>query len=372
MPGTTAEEAELVAVADAMRRSGSGVIQAILSETIAKGHQTQEAEVEMLCRLSAASGRPGTFTLIQKASQPDRWRELVDLVKQRNAAGSQVHPQVGSRPAGLVFSLASYHPFMTKPSYVALKHLPFEQRLAAMRDPEVKARILSEPVPRFDSLGKMENNIAVLKLPMERTFALDANFTYEPSRDESFEALAQKAGYEDGLSYFYDYLVSGDGRNFAMTFFSSYGRHNLNHIYEMQLDDTCVVGLSDGGAHVGLIFDAVAPTYQLTYWARDRRRGETLPLEHVIHKQTRRNAELFGFKDRGALAPGMRADVNVIDFENLRLGEIQFHHDLPGGGSRLLQGASGYLATMVNGQVTRRHDADTGARPGRLLRGEAA
>jgi N-acyl-D-aspartate/D-glutamate deacylase len=140
----------------------------------------------------------------------------------------------------------------------------------------------------------------------------------------------------------------------------------------MQVDDSTVVGLSDGGAHVGLIFDAVNPTYQLTYWARDRKRGETIPLAQVIHKQTRRNAELFGFLDRGLIAPGMKADINVIDFENLTMGEMALHHDLPAGGARLLQSASGYVATLINGQVTRRDGVDTGARPGRLLRGGAA
>ncbi|HZC16864.1 MAG TPA: amidohydrolase family protein, partial [Caulobacteraceae bacterium] len=147
--------------------------------------------------------------------------------------------------------------------------------------------------------------------------------------------------------------------------------YSLDAVREMQLDEATVTGLSDGGAHVGLIFDAVSPTYQLTYWARDRRRGATLPLAHVIHRQTRRNAELFGFTDRGLLAPGMRADLNVIDFDNLKLGELSLHADLPAGGSRLLQPASGYLATMVAGVLTRHHDQDTTARPGRLLRGRA-
>jgi N-acyl-D-amino-acid deacylase len=137
----------------------------------------------------------------------------------------------------------------------------------------------------------------------------------------------------------------------------------------MQLDETTVTGLSDAGAHVSVIFDAVNPTYQLTYWARDRTRGATLPLPYVVHRQTRRNAELLGFRDRGLIAAGMRADLNVIDFERLALGKLELRRDLPAGGVRLMQGASGYLATLVNGEVTRRHDADSGARPGRLIRG---
>jgi N-acyl-D-aspartate/D-glutamate deacylase len=137
----------------------------------------------------------------------------------------------------------------------------------------------------------------------------------------------------------------------------------------MQLDDTTVTGLSDAGAHVSLIFDAVNPTYQLTYWTRDRKRGPTLPLAHVVHRATQRNARLFGFGDRGLVAPGMRADLNVIDYANLKLGDLELRRDLPAGGLRLMQGAQGYLATLVNGVVTRRFDRDTGARPGRLVRG---
>ena len=157
----------------------------------------------------------------------------------------------------------------------------------------------------------------------------------------------------------------------VIMFFTNYSDYNLDAVREMQMDDATVTGLSDAGAHVSLIFDAVNPTYQLTYWARDRSRGETLPLARVIHRATQRNAKLFGFNDRGLLRPGLKADINVIDFDNLRLGELTLQQDLPAGGSRLMQGASGYKATIINGVVTRRDDKDTGARPGRLVRGTA-
>ena len=168
-------------------------------------------------------------------------------------------------------------------------------------------------------------------------------------------------------SVLYDYLVAEPGR-MAILFFTNYSEFNLDAVREMQLDSATVTGLSDAGAHVSLIFDAVNPTYQLSYWTRDRTRGQTLPLAHVIHRATRRNAELFGFHDRGLIAPGMRADINVIDYENLGLGELAIQNDLPAGGGRLMQGARGYLATLIDGVVTRRHDEDTGARPGRLVR----
>jgi N-acyl-D-aspartate/D-glutamate deacylase len=240
-----------------------------------------------------------------------------------------------------------------------------------MRKPEIKARILSDKNVAAEFPGKMESLIPVLPLNMTQTFPLTAESDYEPRREESFGAAVERDGRQDGYAYLYDYLTAGNGENFAIAFFANYARFNNDHIREMQLDDSTIVGLSDAGAHVGAILDAVTPTYQLTYWGRDRHRGPTLPLAHIIERQTRRNADLFGFKDRGTIAPGMRADLNVIDFQNLRLGTMEIRKDLPAGGVRLMQDAHGYLATMVNGQLTRRMDKDTGARPGRLVRGGA-
>jgi N-acyl-D-aspartate/D-glutamate deacylase len=297
---------------------------------------------------------------------------VIEMVKAANRAGSRVFPQVGSRPTGFVFSLASYHPFMAKPSYLALAHLPPTERARALRDPALKARILAEVNVPPTLVGSMEALIPNVPFPMVQTFPLPQDASYEPLPEESFEALAAAQGLESGLSALFDHLAGGDGHDFAVAFFTGYSSYSLDGLRELQLDEATVVGLSDGGAHVGAIFDAVNPTYQLTYWARDRKRGETLPLAHVINRQTRRNAELFGFTDRGLVAPGLRADLNVIDFAGLRMGPMSFHNDLPAGGARLLQPAEGYLATLVGGEITRRFDADTGARPGRLTRGQPA
>ena len=374
VPGTFAAEVELFAIAAAMKRAGSGVFQIIPSGTLGGGgavaeHSTLESEIDLICRLSLASGRPATFTLFETADDPSRWREVIRLVKEGNAAGARVFPQVGSRPTGLVFGIGSYHPFMAKPTFIHLRRLPRAEMLAELRKPEVKARILGEQNVPQEFPGKMESVIVTANLPMEMTFALTPESSYEPTFEESFAVLAKAAGYADPSSYLYDYLVAGDGDAFAIVFFTNYAGFNLDPVREMQLDDSTVVGLSDGGAHVGLIFDAVNPTYQLTYWARDRVRGETIPLAHVINRQTARNADLFGFTDRGRIAVGMRADINVIDFERLKMGEMALHADLPAGGSRLLQAAHGYRVTMIGGVVTRRDDEDTGARPGRLVRG---
>jgi N-acyl-D-aspartate/D-glutamate deacylase len=374
VPGSFAPEAELMAIARAFRRVGAGVLQLIPSGTLGTmgEHTPLEDEVEMICRLSAAAGRPATFTLFETFADRTQAHRVVTQVKDANQHGARVFPQVGSRPTGFVFSLGSYHPFMAKPSYLALAHLPPAERAKALRDPAVKARILAEENTPPKLVGSMEALIPNAPFPMEQTYPLAADESYEPLASESFAARAAAAGQADGRWALYDHLVGGDGTDFAVAFFTGYSAYTLDGLRALQLDDATVVGLSDGGAHVGAIFDAVNPTFQLTYWARDRRRGETLPLAHVINRQTRRNAELFGMTDRGLIEPGLRADLNVIDFDGLSLGKMAFHHDLPAGGARLLQGASGYLATLIAGELTRRFDEDTGARPGRLTRGAGA
>lgn len=374
VPGTFAPEAELMAIAGAFRRVGAGVMQLIPSGTLGTmgEHTALETEVEMICRLSAAAARPATFTLFETFGDPAQAGRVLAMVKEGNRDGAKVFPQVGSRPTGFVFSLGSYHPFMAKPSYLALAHLPPAERAKALRDPALKAKILAETNVAPEHPGSMEALIPNVPFPMHQTFPLTTNSSYEPLPEESFEARAQADGLPDGVSALYDYLVGGHGGDFAIAFFTGYAAYTLDGLRELQLDDSTVVGLSDGGAHVGAIFDAVNPTYQLAYWARDRKRGATLPLAHVINRQTRRNAELFGFADRGLVAPGLRADLNVIDFANLALGDMRFQRDLPAGGARLMQPARGYLATLIGGELTRRFDEDTGARPGRLVRGQGA
>tara|TARA_B110000438_G_scaffold262839_1_gene274413 strand:- start:356 stop:997 length:642 start_codon:yes stop_codon:yes gene_type:complete len=212
----------------------------------------------------------------------------------------------------------------------------------------------------------MEFGISHVELDPQQTFILKSDSTYEPPRESNVAAMADGTN-RSPESWLYDYLVE-DENNMVIMFFTNYSDFNLDAVHEMQMDPATVTGLSDAGAHVSLIFDAVNPTYQLTYWTRDRERGATLPLSHVIHRATRKNAQLFGFHDRGLIDVGMKADLNVIDYQNLKLGELHITADLPAGGIRLMQGASGYLATVINGEVTRRFDQDTGARSGRLIR----
>ncbi len=373
VPGTFANDSEVMIIAQALKRAGKGLFQIIPSSTLGPGregfeeHTSLEQEIDLIASVSRESGRPATFTLFQIDDWADKWREAITQVKEANRNGAQVFPQVGSRPTGLVFSMDTYHSWMLKPTYLKLKSLPLEQRLKELQKPEVKQAILSETnditgVP----MGSMEFGIAHAELRWDHTFPLTSNSNYEPTRDESFAARSEQANATPD-SVLYDYLTAEPGR-MAIMFFTNYSDFSLDAVREMQMDDTTVTGLSDAGAHVSLIFDAVNPTYQLTYWSRDRSRGATLPLSQVIHRATRKNALLFGFHDRGLIARGMRADINVIDYQNLALGELAIQRDLPAGGSRLMQGAKGYVATVINGIRTRANDQDTGARPGRLIR----
>ncbi len=373
VPGTFAADEEVLAMAAGLRRAGRGLFQMIPSSTLGRAealggepHDLGE-EVELMGRLSRDSGRPLTFTLFQVDEWQQRWREVLDRVIALNAEGAQLHPQVGVRPTGIVMSLETYHPFMRRPTCLALRELPREQRLTELRKPEVKARILAEESVPHELPGTMENGVAFMEVNYAQTFALADSKDYEPTAEQSFAARAAAAGVEPA-SLLYDFLVGGQGQDFVVMYFTNYSDYNLDAVHAMQMDDVTVTGLSDAGAHVSVIFDAVAPTYQLTYWVRDRSRGARLPLERVVHRQTLRNARLLGLDDRGALEVGRRADVNVIDFDRLALGELEVHRDLPAGGTRLLQPATGYVGTWVRGARTREYDRDTGARPGRLVR----
>ena len=376
VPGTFADDDEVMALAGALRAAGRGVLQVIPSSTIGSAprlggeRHTLREEVDLMARASRHAGRPLTFTLFQIDEWKDLWREVLDRVAHENARGARLYPQVGSRPTAIVMSLDTYHVFMRRAAYLPLATLPLAERARRMRDPDVRAAILTGPNVLHASPGRMDNVVAQMAIDYAQVFSHADFEAGEPTRDRSFAEQARRAGV-DPQAFLYDYLVAGEGRNFAMRFFSNYSEWNHDAIHAMQSSELTVTGLSDAGAHVSVIFDAVAPTWQLTHWVRGRTRGPRLPLEQVVHRQTLRNAQLFGLDDRGAIEAGRRADLNLIDLDALRLGPLEVHRDLPAGGARLLQSAHGYLATFVNGVQTRDRDEDTGARPGRLVRGAA-
>ena len=374
VPGTFAPDEELLAIARAMGASGKGVFEMIPAGTVGKldalggERTTPEAEFDLMDRFSRISGRPVTFTLVQSPDYPpDTWRHLLALTTEANASGSQLFPQVSSRPIGLATGLSGYHAFQRRPTYMRLAGLALHERVKEMAKPEVKAAILSETDVAVAEPGSMANIFNLFLMAAPVIYPLADPVDYEPEMSMCLGARAAATG-DDILSVMYDFLLEQDGASMGAIMGGVDVHQSQEVIREMLVHPATVTGLSDAGAHVTLICDASMPTTQLTYWARDRRRGERIPIEFLVHKQTARNARLYGLDDRGTLAPGLRADINVIDLENLSVSPPKAFHDLPAGGTRLIQPVVGYLATMVNGVVTRRHDADTGARPGRLVR----
>ena len=374
VPGTFAPDEELLAIARAMGATGKGVFEMIPAGTVGKldalggERTTPEAEFDLMDRFSRISGRPVTFTLVQSPDYPpDTWRHLLALTTEANASGSQLFPQVSSRPIGLATGLSGYHAFQRRPTYMRLAGLALHERVKEMAKPEVKAAILSEADVAVAEPGSMANIFNLFLMAAPVIYPLADPVDYEPEMSMCLGARAAATG-DDILSVMYDFLLEHDGASMGAIMGGVDVHQSQEVIREMLVHPATVTGLSDAGAHVTLICDASMPTTQLTYWARDRRRGERIPIEFLVHKQTARNASLYGLDDRGTLAPGLRADINVIDLENLSVSPPKAFHDLPAGGTRLIQPVVGYLATMVNGVVTRRFDADTGARPGRLVR----
>jgi len=372
VPGTFAEREELLAIAGAMKRAGRGVFELIPASTVGKletlGGEKYSLEEEFeLIRELGRTGLPVTFTTVQIPDYPDTWRNYLSWSAEENARGSNLRPQVASRPIGFVTGLQTYHMFQRRETYLKLADLPLEQRVKEMRRPEIRAAILADADVPVEEEGAMANVHGLLAEVAPVLFPITMPIDYEPDPSQMLihRSTAENKPIHEVM---YDFLLEDDGRSFAIVLGSNYMAFNHDVIREMLLDPHTVTGLSDAGAHVNLIFDAVAPTYQLTHWVRDRERGEKLPIEWVVKKQTGTNAALYGMTDRGTLEVGKRADLNVIDFDALSLGGLECHRDLPAGGSRLLQQARGYVATYVNGVRTRDHDRDTGARPGRLAR----
>ena len=367
VPGTFAAEDELFGIGRALQRQGRGVFE--LAPAGADGQDLVRArrEVDWMRRLSAEVGAPVTFAMLQVDAEPNLWREIMAESLAAIDEGAQLHPQVAARPFGLLVGFQTHHPFGLRPSYRELADLAIDERIEFLRRPAVRLRILAEDDVEPD--GKLFSGMpALLRMALHKLYVLGDPPDYEPEAERSVAHLAQRTD-TDPLEAVYDALCEQDGEALLMLPLFNYTDGDHEAIREQLLHPTSVSGLSDGGAHCGMICDASIPTYLLTHWTRDRKRGARLPLEWVVRKQTRDTAHLFGLTDRGELAVGKKADVNVIDLENLTLHSPRLVHDLPAGGRRLLQEAVGYRHTIVSGHEIRRDGVDTGARPGRLIRG---
>jgi N-acyl-D-aspartate/D-glutamate deacylase len=375
VPGTFADEAEFLALARAMGKAGHGVFQFNPRGSNGdlmfpdEGDEVRRAEHERMVRIARASGRPVTYALLQFTSRPQDWRMMLAEAERSLAKGDRIHPQSHARGVGALTTLDGYHIFLMRRGYHEVAHLPLARRLTALRDPARRSAILAQDTdPELAAANpQLAGFLEMLRGRIARIFPMDATLDYEPAESRRLDALAEAAGVSQE-EYLYDHYMGGDGTNVCASFALNYAEGNYDPIGEMLAHPAVVSGLGDGGAHMRMACDGALTTFQLTFWARDRKRGPTLPLEHIVAKLTRHNADLYGLSDRGELAVGKRADINVIDHARLKLHLPRMTHDLPSGAGRLLQKASGYIATVVGGEVTRRNDTDTGARPGRLIR----
>ena len=368
VPGTFAAEEELFALGHAMAAGGQAVFELAPQGAAGEDIVGPKRELEWMRRLGGEIDRPLSFALIQVDADPNLWREQLDLSAAAHAAGSRLYPQIAARPFGMMIGFQGHHGFTHRPTYRRLKAECSREELAQrLADPAVKAAILSEDDLPVDPTQLFDGMFALVQHSLGRLYALGNPPDYEPTPDRTVTAIAKARG-EDPLSTLYDLMLESNATAMLMLPLFNYADGNHDAIREMMLHPAGVLGLSDGGAHCGMICDASYPTFLLTHWARDRHRGEKLSLEYVIRKQSRDTAYLFGLGDRGTIEPGKKADVNVIDMDALTLHPAAMAWDLPAGGNRILQSASGYAATIVTGTVTRRKDVDTGARPGRLVR----
>ncbi|MGJ4959016.1 N-acyl-D-amino-acid deacylase family protein [Bradyrhizobium sp. HKCCYLRH2015] len=355
-PTLKAGEDELTTIAQAMHGAGRSVLQFVLDIS------TIHEDLPMMLRIAEATKCPISFSVTQNDRAPQRWRRTLAEINAAAARGLSVTAQIAARPVGLLLGLElSRNPLQTHPSYQAIAHLPLAERVARMRDPQVRAAILSEQASATDDPLFFKPNY-------DKMYLLGDPPDYEQPPERSLGAQARARGARpEELAY--DAMLTDGGRGMLYVPFLNYSDGNLDATYEMLRDPRSVPGLSDGGAHCGIICDASFPTYLLTHWTRDRKRGDRLSIPFVVAAQSRKTALSVGLDDRGLIAPGYKADVNVIDYDRLHLHPPKVHYDLPVGGRRLMQEVDGYDATIVSGVVTRRHGEATGARPGRLVRG---
>jgi N-acyl-D-amino-acid deacylase len=369
VPGTFAAEDELFGLGRAMAAGGQAVFELAPQGVAGEDIVAPKKELEWMQRLGAEIDRPISFAMIQIDAAPNLWREQLDNSAAAHAAGSRLYPQIAARPFGMLFGFPGHHAFTHRPTYRRLQADCSREELAQrLADPAVKAAILSEDDLPVDPTQQFDAMFALVQYSLDRLYALGDPPDYEPTPDRTVAAIARDRG-EDPLATLYDLMLESNATAMLMLPFYNYSDGNHDAIREMLTHPAGVVGLSDGGAHCGLICDASYPTFLLTHWARDRHRGKKLSLEYVVRKQCHDTAQLFGLTDRGTIEVGKKADINVIDMDALTLHPARMAYDLPAGGRRLVQGASGYAATIVSGTVTRRDGVDTGARPGRLVRG---
>jgi N-acyl-D-amino-acid deacylase len=360
LPTTTASEDELLTIALAMKSLGKSLFMTSSEFDTSNGFSS---EFRMLERIAEMSGHTLTFPLLQYNETPDRWAEISDACARARARGIDMYGQVVGRAVGLLFGLElTQHPFIGCPSYDAIAGRPLEERVQAMRVPALRAAILAEAAT-IDSPGDV---------PVRRRYhlfyAMGERPNYAPTEYDRFDSVAKRRGMSEA-QLAYETILANDGHGLIYFPSRNYTGYNLDTVQDMLLREETVLGLGDGGAHVGGICDSSMQTFMLSYWTRDRP-GKKFGIPWMVRAMTSHTANVAGFRDRGVIAPGYKADLNVIDYDRLNLQPPHVTYDLPAGGRRLYQRAEGYDATILSGVVTFRNGQPTGQYPGRLVRGQ--
>ena len=360
VPSRNADAEELVGIGSALGAVGAGAF------GMNSDFDDEDYELAWMTKLARQTGRPVWFLLTDRYEDPQRWRRLLKATHQARAEGLALTAQIAGRPIGVMMGVGTaLNPFTVRPSYKELESLPIAEQRARLRDPEVRRKILAEK-PSEAEVAKLAQFRQLVTSRFDKFFVMGNPPDYEPGPEKSVAAIAAHEGRSpDEVAY--DYITAADGQYLYFPVVNyTVGDHEP--IREMLNDPACLLGLSDGGAHCTSIVDAGVPTFMLMHWGRDRRRGPRLPLEHLVKRQTSETADFFGLADRGRLVPGLRADVNLIDFDRLQVQKPELVHDMPAGGRRFVQRVEGYEATIVAGEPIFERGEHTGALPGRLVR----
>lgn len=372
-PSSEATRDELTGIAKAFDGLGHGVVQAVSDFNLERGEADFDEEWSIVADYAKASGRPFSFSLMQRDFAPDQWLKLIDLSEKLKEEGVDARMQVAPRAIGVFLGFnCTFHPFMGYPTYKTIADLPLAERVARMKDPEFKARILSEKTDKLSGPGSSIPPLADLlmehiEMVAEKFFQIGNPPDYEQPAENSLASRARAEG-KPLMEIIYDTLLERDGKELIYLPLYNYTELNYDNVLKMMEHPQALYGLSDGGAHVGTVCDASMPTYMITHWTRDRTRGRKLDLPTVVRMLTGAQADYLGMSDRGYLKEGLKADINIIDLDSLQMEPPHMEQDLPAGGQRLLQGARGYTATIVAGDVVMEDGKLTGAKPGRLYR----
>lgn len=360
-PGTFASPDEILGIARALGEVGHGVFQ------MTSNHYQMETELPWMTQLARENNLPVAFALVQTDQTPDTWKRLLAALDETHRQNVPLYGAVAGRPAGILMAwLGSTHPFMAHPLWQQIAPLPWGEKLARLRDPAVRAQLTD--MDALTGSAQYDSRMAYLTQSFHKMYALGAEPDYEPPQERSVAAIAQRDG-RTPLEVVYDMLMDLDGKGIVYFPSFNYAYNDLSQLHAELQHPRTMMSLADGGAHCGYICDVSMPTYMLTHWARDRSRGPTLPLELMVQRQTRDTARIYGLGDRGLLQPGYLADINIIDFDRLRIPPPYVAFDLPAGGRRLVQTAEGYRATLKAGQTIMENGERTGALPGKLMRG---